>query len=193
MMIIRYIIFAVSLLTMAPSGIFAQAAIERPVNRPNHQLESQFLATNLSAAQFQAFEERAVQKLVDFGDYLEIIGNNTYEKSLREHASELIYGLFVSAQVPVGSMGTLSQMVTSRLRGKSQAGQVYVEEVSVSQPLRLRENQFSGELSFMLKSGETRTPHTAEITLRQTTKKFGSEMIGVWEVFLGEIQMKNSK
>lgn len=189
MTIIRYLIFLLLLLITAQLGIFAQAAIERPVNRPNQKLESQFQANSISAVQLQAFEKRAIQKLIDFGDYLEIIGNNTYEKSLREHAAELIYGLFVSAQANIGPMGTLSKVVTSRLSGKGRTAQVYVEEVSLNQPLRLLHNEFSGELSFILKSGEIRTPHTAEITLRQTTKKFGSETIGVWEVFLGEIKV----
>ncbi|MDX2245645.1 MAG: hypothetical protein SF052_02645 [Bacteroidia bacterium] len=173
-------------------GAVGQAAVNPTQVRPNQQLESQFQANNLSATQFPAFEKRAIQKLVDFGDYLEIIGNPAYEKSLREHAVELIYGLFVSKNVSIGQWGTVSALAHTRLAGKDKSGDIIITDISVSQPLKFQENRVAGELTFALKSVKNNIQQTysSEITLRQTHKKFGNETIGVWEVFLGEIKEK---
>jgi hypothetical protein len=101
---IKYLILlAVCILTMA-----APTCEEENPSREARQLEREklqavsedFSSGSLSDRNLQAFEYRAVEKLMDYADYLSIVFNQELDVAFRSRANQNIRNLFTGRSAP---------------------------------------------------------------------------------------------
>ncbi|MEM9672880.1 MAG: hypothetical protein ACFB15_09975 [Cyclobacteriaceae bacterium] len=168
------------------------------------ELEAQFTSDHLSADRLDALEVRAQQKLLDFADYVTLIGNPAIDSTFRQQAQEQARQLFMHPQTLIAfeeEKLTLDSLLNKLERAGSQ--RYIIQNIKVTQPLRQesarRESaqqesteQYSGTLTFSqpanVEMPEVTYQRVAEIWVKKVDKQFGDEQKQVWEVFLGSIK-----
>ncbi|WKN45505.1 hypothetical protein [Tunicatimonas pelagia] len=169
------------------------------------ELEAQFTTDYLSGDLLYALEVRAQQKLIDFADYVTLIGNPTIDSTFRQQAQEQARQLFIHPQMLVvweEEQLTLESFL-HEIEQKSDNQQYIIQDIELVQPLRQdsarREptrqdsaQQYSGLLTFSqllaTEGQEVAYQRKVEIWVKKVDKQFGNEHKQVWEVFLGSIK-----
>jgi hypothetical protein len=157
------------------------------------------------AENLKSHEQNAIQKLIDFTDYMKVITDTKIELQFRQQASDMARKLFVSNQIVIQNWDylnenskndTLNQFINNRL----QEGTLYwiePEAIKIEKSLSQKnDSSFRGQLSINKK----RFPFGKQLLLEKFTDKnlvdfyllrrgktFGKENIKVWEVLLGDI------
>ena len=156
--------------------------------------------TNDSVSQesLRHFEDRAIQKLVDFYDYLNILGHDNFNEDIMDevrfsaeklffYAEEVIDPFMIRHQeLPVKSI----RLLLTENSGENPLPEMEILNVEIIDKLQRNEHGFYvGELSFDIKSNTDAVIVSKQgvFSLRKIDKKFGSETIKVWEVFLDRI------
>ncbi len=162
------------------------------VNTPGDQLLS-------------AYEAAAIQKLMDFADYMKIATDNTVDKSFRMQASHMARNLFISTETD-----TRAWYKAFAGDKKSKPGLLPDEvfpaesfwrrpvEINVSSPLKQEnDSTFKGSLTFYQQNIPfTRPDQSIDIPVKlsidmyatRKLKSFGDEQLKVWDVYLGDIR-----
>jgi hypothetical protein len=155
--------------------------------------------------QLRAFEVTAMQKLVEFSDYLKIVSDSSLDLRLRIQAAEMIKALFISDEVDVrywnktfqdSDIHTLDQLIGISL---SQGLSCWIRpyQINISMPLALgNDTTIAGRLSFKRecvpfnnqdKEKNIRGICVIDIYALKKVKFFGEDSLYVWEVYLGGI------
>ena len=150
-----------------------------------------FASESLSDDNLEAFEFKAVEKLMDYTDYMGIIYGNGYAASFRQQARRNIAAYF--------STGEYAEMALNPT-GVSTAHDshhFYIDSVNIIDPLqRETDTRYTGSMGYVeriLASNQTDTTlishsrKTIGIILQMDYKDFGENSLLVWEVLLGEI------
>ncbi len=172
----------------------------------NNDLESTFTAKNLSNYKLRGFETRAVQKLEDFGDYLELISNKEFDLGLRKQAIKMLENLFIDKNaLLVNPENELTDKNQIEIREYAQSVlecdfsrlEISITKIKLSKPLEfIKKGNYSGELSFTQSSKFYKSSKVLKRSLRnrkarivvvKTSKKFGNEKEFVWNVLLVNI------
>ena len=150
-----------------------------------------FTSESLSDDNLEAFEFKAVEKLMDYADYLEIYYSNGYPASFREQARQNIAGFFNSDQNAEAALSHKS------ISGQYNSIQIMVDSVEIIEPLsREADTRYTGSMRYaekILGPGPVDTTlishshKSIEIILQMDYKDFGEQSLLVWEVLLGEI------
>jgi hypothetical protein len=155
-----------------------------------------------------AAEMTAIQKLVDFSDYLKIFSDNSLDPLFREKAGNMIRELFISeeARLSFGNIErnhaksyTLGQFLETGFGKHIWSAEIVFDSIHVLEPLQKHDAaSYKGKLACKqtLVTESSRKviaknppePITVEIMATRTTKIFGPDTLMVWTVFLGDMQ-----
>lgn len=159
---------------------------------------AQFTGDNLTAPHLKAFEQRAIEKLQDLSDYLQIISDSSYSEEFRNAAILQAQDMFIDHSQIRLVEGKEPYKVNSFLMETTRdtAAKLFLfKNIVVKDTLRFEaEILYEGSLSFkygMVKKGDTiwneQDNRIAEFYLMKTQKNFGPSEKMIWEVFLGNI------
>jgi hypothetical protein len=158
------------------------------------------------------FEGRAIQKLEDFANYLEIISNKEYDITLRKHALSLAGKLFYNDNIKIKnsdkllsslSVLELNEYLNSILKNGYAKITVEISNQSYIESLKQsKSDSYSGKLLFeqtntYIEDNKVQEKKTekkeVDIILIRKEKEFGKKTIPVWNVFLGDIKIIKDK
>ncbi|HTA28510.1 MAG TPA: hypothetical protein VK809_12015 [Bacteroidia bacterium] len=151
-------------------------------------MERTFTAISVNAPQVGTFQQRGIQKLKDFYNYLTIISNPTYDKVLRENAKTQAKQLFYGSDCSVNGK-IYSDFIDSCFNLKKGVEWKAVD-VMVAQSMNATTDNrdtviYKGELSFKeSKNGITGADKKAEIVLSKGEKQFGNTKKEVWSIYI---------
>ncbi len=166
-------------------------------------IENDFVNEELTYETLHAFEKRAIQKLNDLADYLNIYADTNLSEEFRLQAREIILGSFNSEmdlQTYFKSLGFIEDTENTILYLSKDEGVFITEIDSVNTVDFFHKNNYSsyiGKLQFSqnivrVTSTDTVVAKTfncnLEITISKNKKQFGDNFQNVWEVNLGEIK-----
>ena len=165
-----------------------------------------FMSDSLTDQLLRAYEVTALEKLNDFADYMRIFSDTTLDLKFRQHAAELVKGLFISDKIelysrskiyPEPDFNTLEFLLAY---GLSEGISCWINplQITVSNPfVRKNDSTFIGNLSFINKCVPLSRKDTSEIKSRELVidiylvkklRSFGIDQIRVWDVYLGDIK-----
>lgn len=164
-------------------------------------LEETFQADSLSASNLRAFENRAVQKLHDVMDLIEIMSNPDNDKAFRAQAKAMLLGNFENDRNEISLVlpdvepfqYTIAQFADSLTDNRFLPLKLRLTGSNIHEPLSLQDdNAYKGMIYFSLEptaNNKTLYPKDmeAEIVLKKIHKDFGGATREVWEVFLGDL------
>ncbi len=177
-------------------------ALEEAATSDSISLEETFQSDSLSEANLRAFENRAIQKLHDVMDLIEILSNPKNESSFRTQAKTMLLENFenpannqISLILPdiKPFRLTVSQFADTLLNNGFLPLKLKISESSVKQPLTLADkNKYQGIIYFQMEpTANVKTLYPKDvmvnIVLKKATKDFGGSFRDVWEVFLGDV------
>ena len=155
------------------------------------------MADSLTQEVLIKYEDRAIQKLEDFYDYLTLLGNASYGKSMKEEIVISALGLFFDSAIEINSFGALSSQKFSlisvlEIQQSSPVPDFTISHFEISESLKLKStSNYAGQISYLLVLGkeEDRVDYKkhANFCLRKIDKKIGNKSIEIWEVFLEDI------
>jgi hypothetical protein len=165
-----------------------------------------FASDSISDHLLRGYEVTAVEKLIDFADYIKIIADTTLDLRFRQQATQLVRDLFISDEIelshlsnayPGKDINTLKQLLTFSL---SEGIPYWTKpiQIDINKPFSvLNDSTFTGNLSFNYLSIYFISQDTLdmpsgtmliEIYLMKKTRSFGKDQFRVWEVYLGDIK-----
>jgi hypothetical protein len=154
-------------------------------------VSEEFTAGSLSDRNLEAFEFKAVEKLMDYADYMGIIYSERYEASFRQQARQNISTCFNSAE------NAEIALHPDGLSGSYKSFIFRVDSVEIIDPLQRETNtRYSGNMWYVedifgSEPAETtligHSRKTIEIILQMDYKDFGENSLLVWEILLGKI------
>jgi len=160
-------------------------------------MDRKFSAPELSSSELSAFEDRAIQKLQDFHEYLTIISDTTYDSVFVAQAKSLALGSFSDEECSIllevigqEKVTAIRQILEDHAAGAFGKLTFQITDISVNKKLSADgAGTYSGSLVFGLATAENpeRDQLTALIELRKVEKKFGDDTKSVWSVFLCDI------
>ena len=150
------------------------------------KLEDKFTSGKVSEAELKVFEERAVQKLKDFNDYLDIISNKKLDKRMRQDAIKQAEALFTSPDCKIRftyENMSISDYINRKYKyGNGASPQI--DSVTVGEPLTFSNGSYKGTLHGRSSNGGVAPTITIQMQLIKVQKKFGDEVKDVWDVRL---------
>jgi hypothetical protein len=151
-------------------------------------MERTFTAISVNEPQVGTFQQRGIQKLKDFYNYLTIISNPTYDKVLRENAKNQAKQLFYGSDCSVNGK-KYADYIDSCFNLKKGVEWKAVD-VMVAQSMNATTDNrdtviYKGELSFKeSKDGVIGADKKAEIILSKGEKQFGNTKKEVWSIYI---------
>jgi len=152
-----------------------------------------FASESLSDDNLKAFEFRAVEKLMEYADFMGIIYSVGYAASFRQQARTNISKYFSTSEYADMALNPTGVSTTY------DAYHFYIDSVDIIDPLRREtDTRYTGSLSYVeriLVSNQTDTTlfshshKTIGIILQMDYKDFGENSLLVWEMLLGEISL----
>jgi len=168
-----------------------------PVDARRNQIDrleavrDDFTSESLSDKHLEVFEFKAVEKLMDYADYLGIIYSEGYAASFRQQARQNLTGFFNTSE------NSAAALIPRSFSGSYQSCIILVDSVEIIDPLhRQTDTRYTGSMSYAemmlgINNGDTiifnQSHRTIEIILQMDYKDFGEKSLLVWEVLLGEI------
>jgi hypothetical protein len=168
----------------------------------------EFEKDSLSASSLKAFELRAIQKLYDVADYIQILSDRSIDKSFRIQAKQMMFDVFSDASNTISFSSnpeeSLEKISISDFLDKMLASQfpklkMEINQVKTVQGLQRKDKDtYEGQLTFhqvtyridptrKVKLNEHQMK--ANISLARITKTFGTTTKEVWIVFLGNTEV----
>jgi hypothetical protein len=151
----------------------------------------ELMAESLSERNLEAFEFRAVQKLMDYSDHLGIIYSEGYVESFRQQARQNISSYFNNSE---NAEIALNPDIIS---GSYNSFIFEIDSIDIIEPLQRETGiQYKGSMKYVEKilgvgladtTTISRSSKTIEIVLQMDYKDFGEQSLLVWEILLGEI------
>jgi hypothetical protein len=150
-----------------------------------------FTSESLSDDNLEAFEFKAVEKLMDYADYMGIIYGNDYAESFRGQARRNITDYFSVREYAETALNYTG------VSASYDSHHFYIDSVEIIDPLqRETDTRYTGSMGYVERirasnqSDTTLISHsrkTIGIILQMDYKDFGENSLLVWEVLLGEI------
>lgn len=165
-------------------------------------LEETFQSDSLSETNLRAFENRAIQKLHDVMDLIEILSEPKNEGTFRIQAKTMLLENFENPDKNQISLilpdikpfkYSVAQFADTLLNNRFLPLKLKILESSVKQPLTLVDkNKYQGVIYFQMEpTANFKTLYPKDvivnIVLKKVTKDFGGSSQEVWEVFLGDV------
>jgi hypothetical protein len=166
-------------------------------------IEDEFINDELTQEILSAFEERAIQKLNDLADYLNIYADTSLSKEFRLQAKQMLLESFNSAmdlQAYFKNINLSEDSLNAIIYYSENEGSfdTQINSIVIKENLQKRiSSSYVGELSFSQKvysSTFSKKVNSNSFILNgkmhviKTEKEFGNETQDVWEVSIGEIR-----
>lgn len=164
----------------------------------NNSQNNTVLNDTISNENLIFFERRVMQKLVDFYDYLNILGHESFNNLLMNEVRSSAEKLFFDCQIKIDPYKVdhqLEDLKTVETLLKENSGDNAIPKIDILNIEIIEGLQshggghFEGKMRFDIKIDEASIIITKEagISLRKIEKKLGEESIPAWEVFLDSI------
>ena len=156
-----------------------------PVDTRRNQLDrleavsDDFTSESLSGKNLEAFEFKAVEKLMDYADYLGIIYSEEFAESFREQARHMMTGLFTTSE------NADRALFPENISGSYNSYQILIDSVEIKNPLhRESDATYTGimrynELILGISPADTavlnRSQKMIDIILQMAYKDFGEK------------------
>ena len=168
--------------------------------------EKEFEIEKLDEIKLNAFEERAIEKIKDFGEYLMIYSMQDYDTAFRSQAGRMIFDLFIDNNVVIDiylCTGKLDDLLLNGLLEQIDSCEydelnISAQDFVLNTPLYSSTDGFyKGEVTYSnkiigVKSGDSLLIHSTtkrvEIIAKKVNKNFGDRSSLIWKVFLGNIK-----
>ncbi|MBX2844243.1 MAG: hypothetical protein KTR26_20925 [Flammeovirgaceae bacterium] len=152
------------------------------------ELDREFRSENISKIQIEGFKIRAQQKVKDFIDFTAIISNPDYPEILKNKAREEVKNLFKENSNYLSSSDSLQFSMEEFIEGKTKINLRWINEANLNFP--------EGKMGVIqavlraegIKNQDQKITFNFNIHLIKTHKKFGENMLEVWEVRLGDLE-----
>lgn len=159
-------------------------------------------ADSLPGTTRRAYEESAVQKLADLGDYLKFVSDITLDRIVRRKAAEMAVGLFIADSVVVkfnaaDKTGRQDFTVAKLLQDGFRPGILNFDSARVIKPLtRIADSIYIGQLSCWeigadreagIQPDFSGNYQTIDFYAIRYTSILGSDTLRSWKVRLGNI------
>jgi len=163
-------------------------------------IEAEFAKDKLSEEILSAFEKRAVQKLKDIADYINIYADTSLSVQFRKQADQMIQENFYEKNDVndfYKGLELLEDTVNGILyhSGNVRIFKTAVDSINISERLRLKpDSNYAGGIKFSQKIYlinqtdtivSTSSQSRISILAIKTIKNFGDKTEEVWEVYLG--------
>jgi hypothetical protein len=187
-----------------PSESYKAEMKERQISEMYQSIENDFINDELSMKSLDAFEKRAIQKLKDISDYINIYADTSLSVQFRIQAGQMIKESFPEntyVQKFFNSFELQEDTVNGFLyhTGNLQTFRTAIDSVVISDRLTLKSvSNYTGTIQFtqktvLINSTDTIVSNSFRCRLNimaiKTRKNFGDKTEDVWEVYLGEIQL----
>lgn len=167
--------------------------------------EEEFEIEKLDEVKLNAFDERAIEKIHDFGEYVMIYTRKNYDTAFKAQAGKMIFDLFIDSNVVIDIDISTGRPEDLTLPGfLEQLDSCDYDELVVSSqdfvldsPLQSSgDSLYKGVVSYSnkiigLRSGDSLLIHSTtnrvEIIAKKVNKNFGNRSNLIWKVFLGNI------
>lgn len=168
--------------------------------------EEEFEIGKLDEVNLNAFEDRAIEKIQDFGEYIMIYTRKDYDTAFKTQAGKMIFDLFIDNNVLIdidlstGMSEDLTLFGFLELLDSCEYDELTVssQDFVLDTPLHFSgDSLYKGVVSYSNKilgvtSGDSLLIHSAsnrvEIIIKKVNKKFGNRSSLIWEVLLGNIK-----
>jgi len=200
---VAYLLF--SSRSCGPEQKDESALHEAELIQERKDIRNEFESDDLSQKSLRAFEVKAIQKLVDFSDYLRIYSNKQMAESFKDQSRLMIGDIFISDSIQISHFMflepgkknlTLSAFLDNVAMGNF--CETKFDSIHVSEPFRqVGEFKYEGKLSFSARlkgctSKDTilikKSKFEADIFALKVNKSFGNDTLRIWSVFLGNIR-----
>lgn len=160
----------------------------------------------LKEINMDAFEQRGIQKIKDFNNYIQIITDQSYDQSLRDHASTLALQLFINNQASINNKilvknknaNTIDKWLEMLKQEQFESLKITINSIEIKQKLiYYEEGVYRGSILYHVTYSKSTkgAPEKieqaivlAEINLKQVEEKIGDNSIKAWKVFLSAIK-----
>ena len=149
------------------------------------QIELNFSSDTLSEEQKDLFGKRAIQKLEDYYDCLEIISNPKYDSTLRVEAKNIAAELFYDTS---HAQRRLNTSYINPSSGKVMALNIFVFSAPKSVNDSIYKDKIRHEVGF-----DSQHNLYVSFTIRKVKKNFGNEQQVVWETYLEDWRAAEEK
>ena len=150
---------------------------------------------NLGGIDLRPYEQLAIQKLEDFGGYIEIISNPNYDNEFKKQAMEMARALFYNGKISDFEITksqysyAVNDFLTALYNNDFGVVAPKFKRFKITQPFTFNEDeQGIARIEFTQKTGTTKTEKTAIISLSEIPKDFGDQQEFVWTLFILSIE-----
>ncbi len=166
--------------------------------------------SSLSQKELNAYSLRAMEKVKDFTNYLELLTNKEYSAEIRKHSLQPATQMFTSPNNFMEVASTSRKLIKrypigSYLRkiqnSSYQKTKISHEDMRWLEPLRRENNgSYTGTIvceqrfTGRLLGGKEYSDFTTKaynIVLKREHKKFGSRSLEVWQLYLGDVKIES--
>lgn len=182
----------------------ACAISKKENDRAEKQIKAETISDNIllndsiSSAHLKYFEDRAIQKLIDFYDYLNMLGHENYNETIIKEVRSSAENLFFDIRQDIAPYKTSNDEMIKRTIdellkeniGENALPELDILNVEITENLKIvNGSYFIGQLIFDIRDKEAALIITkkGQFSLRKMEKKFGDENLKIWEVFLDNI------
>jgi hypothetical protein len=166
---------------------FSQAAVAPAPAAAVNSWQAPFTQETLSPDDVQSFEARAMEKVKDFYNYLNIISNPQYDIKLRQEAEKQAIDLFSGNDCTVDKKAITKFLDSCRVLKAALSWQV--SNVTSKTELVKNGDSYTGMLTGSVTVGTSAgSTKNISIILARKQKQFGGDMEMVWTVSLYNIE-----
>jgi len=170
-------------------------------------MEHAFNSAELTETQLPGFKIRAIEKLQDLSDYLEVISNKSYERSMRKQMMEQALALFTDKdaivemdEFPVDRARayTIKRFLKSTLNNEYGLVKMKLSDIEFTDGfVRSEDGNYRGIIGYTQSvaravadeiSVDETTGKSATVIVMKVEKDFGGTSEMVWEVLIEEIK-----
>lgn len=172
-----------------------------PISKTNGQ---QAVANNtlakdsISHDNLKHFEDRAIQKVIDFYDYIDILGHDDFNNAIKDKVRSSAEALFYNPQSlvdpfadPNGTGLTSLHLLLQEMDIENAPPELDILNIEIIEKFKLiNESHYAGTMQLDIRNKSASIIITKEIdfSLRKIEKKFGNETMEIWEAFIDKIQ-----
>ena len=191
---IKYLILLMaSMLTLASPTCEDEVSSDNKVQLEQEALQAiteDFRTESLTKRNLDAFEYRALEKLMDYSDYLNIVYDQNLDEAFQYQASENIMDLFTGRSAPINPLPPRIDP------GSYSSIKFLADSIEIIIPLEKQPTEtYIGSMQYSLKIlGITGSDtlnldsslHRMGMLLQMSLKDFGENSLLVWEVLLSD-------
>lgn len=147
------------------------------------EIENDFIADEIDPATLKAFEERALEKMYEFIDYMNLYADSSLNAEFRLQARQMAVALFVDKadfNKLLENLQVVEEEPKNRLiQNDGKSVEFKLENVQVINSLQSVDSNYIGQLFYRIND----TDQNIDLRLQKTEIAFGNDEMAVWKIF----------